>query len=188
MAKREQSILTARKDAVKNPSAHNANLCSLLEQLNPVIRKALYLTSVYSTWPIALRVLLDMQLKLGLRISEVLRLRPIDILSMDKVRIRASKRGRDRLVNYTDIYGYLNICKKTGMIPFLDYDRFFIYRLYKKEGLMLFHEKDKKYSVTHAFRHLLVQEITRQVEDVSLLSELVGHKSRKSIDSYLPKK
>lgn len=185
MAKKEKSILNARINSVKSSTAQNAILCSALNALNPVVRKGLYLTSVYSSWPIPLRVFLEMQMKFGLRVSELLQLKNVDILSMDKIRIRVSKRGKDRLIDYRDSYGYIEQCKRIGMIPFADYDRFFIYRLYKKEGLMLFHEKDKKYSVTHAFRHLLVQEMTRQIEDTSLVSDLIGHKSKKSIKSYM---
>lgn len=188
MAGRQKSIMEAGIKSVQIAPAHNAKLCSVLEDLHPVVRKALYLSSAYSPWPIPLRVLLDMQLKLGLRISEVLRIRGVDLFSMDKVRIRASKRGRDRLVNYIDSYGYLKLCRSTGMIPFSDYDRFFIYRLYRKEGLMLFHEKDKKYSVTHAFRHLLVQELTKGIEDSSLMGDFIGHRFPDSIKSYLPRK
>jgi integrase len=184
----KESALTLRANSVQSPPALIANLCSVLEVKDKVIVKGIYLASELSPWPLPLRVIIDMQLQLGLRISEVLRIRSFDILPLGKLRIRASKRGQDRIENYTDAYGFLKFCKRNGVQPFSDYNRFFIYRAYKKEGISLFHSKTKRMSVTHALRHKLVHELEKEVDQMSLISDILGHKSRRSIESYLKKK
>jgi len=184
----KESALSIGNKSVKTPSAHNAILCEVQELFTPIIRKALFLSSKLSPWPISLRVLIDLQMRFGLRISEVLRINYSDLMPLGQIRIKASKRGKSRIINYSDDYDYLRFCRANGVKPFGDYDRFFIYREYKKQGIMLFHEKDKKYSVTHAFRHLLVTMLRNEVEDNSLISDVLGHKSRKSIESYIVKK
>lgn len=181
------SILSKSNKSVQNPPAHNAILCALRDDLNPIVKKALCLSSEHSHWPLPMRVIIDMQVRHGLRISKVLRITKLDLISIDKIRIKASKRGTDRLISYRDTFGYLDFCKKTSSMPFKDYDRFFLYRAYRKEGIALFHDKDKKYSVTHAFRHLLVNQLVSEIEDNSLISDSIGHKSKKSLDNYIKK-
>lgn len=181
----KNSALSVGTKSVKKPSAHNAILCELQETFTPVVQKALFLSSELSPWPLSLRVLIDLQLHFGLRVSEVLKINYPDLMPLGRIRIKASKRGVSRIINYTDRYGYLEFCRKTGTSPFADYNRFFIYREYRKNGIMLFHEKDKKYSVTHAFRHLLVTMLRKDIADKSLISDVLGHKSKKSIESYI---
>jgi len=181
---RKGNTNTILTKSVKGTPAQNAILCGVLEAVNPVVSKALYLSSGVSSWPVPMRVIIDIQLREGLRVSEVLRIRHNDILSLGRLKVTASKKGQDRVINYDDPYGYLKFCKTNGVTPFKDYDRFFLYRAYKKEGIVLFHDLDKKSSVTHALRHLLVQQLTKEIEDKSLISTVLGHKSTKTISWY----
>lgn len=185
MADQRKNMITIGTKSVQKPSAHTAILCSVPGAGNPLLIKALTLSSDKSHWPIPLRVIIDLQLRLGLRISEVLKITPRDLMPLGRVRIRSSKRGKDRIVNYQDSFGYLEKCNNLSIVPFMDYDRFFIYRAYKKEGIMMYHSKGKKYSVTHLFRHLLAVSLDGQVDDKSLISDFIGHKSLKSLDSYV---
>jgi len=170
--------------SVLNPSAPNAILCAVRDGLDPVVSKALALTAKASPWPVPMRVIIDIQVRHGLRISEVLRIKHSDILTLGRLKITASKNGQDRIINYEDSFDYLRFCKANGVTPFKDYDRFFLYRAYRKEGIMLFHDFDKKYSVTHALRHLVVQQLTKEIEDKSLISSIMGHKSTKTLSWY----
>lgn len=181
----KESVLSLGNKSVKTPSAHNAILCEVRDLFTPVVKKAMFLSSELSPWPVSLRVLIEIQLLFGLRVSEALSIGYADLMALGRIRISASKRGTSRIINYADRYGYLEMCRRNGVNPFADYNRFFIYREYKKNGIMLFHEKDKKYSVTHAFRHLLVTMLKSEIEDKSLISDILGHKSRKSIESYM---
>lgn len=184
---KQNNIIGIRTKSVKNPFAHNANLCGVPTDTNPLMLKALYLSSSGSPWPPVLRSILELQLQHGLRISEVLRLRVVDLLSFSKVRIKTSKRGYNRIVSHHDGSGYLAKCKKFSIIPFADYNRFYIYREYRREGLMLFHSKDKKYSVTHLFRHLLLSQLNKEINEKELISKFIGHKKMESLKSYIPK-
>lgn len=181
----KESALSLGDKSVKTPSAHNAILCEVRNLFTPVVKKAMFLSSEFSPWPLSLRVLIELQLLYGLRVSEALSIGYADLMALGRIRIRASKRGTSRIINYADRYGYLEMCRRNGVKPFADFNRFFIYREYKKHGIMLFHEKDKKYSVTHAFRHLLVAMLKSEIDDKSLISDLLGHKSGKSIESYM---
>lgn len=106
-------------------------------------------------------------------------------MPLNRIVIKSLKKGKDRIVSYNDESGYLEYCRLNFVQPFSDYNRFFIYRLYKKNGLSLYHPASNKYSVTHAFRHLFAQMSSSSNVDKSLMSEFLGHKSKKSIDSYL---
>jgi integrase len=182
---RQKSITELPIKCVPNPSAQNAILCALQDNVHPVIKKAVALSEPSSNWPLPLKVFIQLQLTFGLRVSEVLSISHVDILSLGRLRLRTSKNGIDRIVNFTDRYGYLERCKANGVNPFADFNRFYIYRLYKKEGIMMFHENGRKWSVTHSLRHFMVQQVMSEVNERNLVSNYIGHASKKSLDSYL---
>lgn len=182
---RQKSITEIRSKSVPNSSAHNAILCAAQSNLNPVIKKALSLSEPSSSWPVPLKVFIRLQLVFGLRVSEVLSIEHSDILSLGRLRIRTSKRGVDRIIAFDDQYKYLQRCKANGVHPFADFNRFYVYRQYKKEGIMMFHDVDKKWSVTHSLRHFMVQQVMSEIDERNLVSNYIGHASKKSLDSYI---
>jgi integrase len=182
---RQKSIIGTRDNSVQNPTAHNTTLCAVRNKLNPVIKKAIALSEPTSSWPMPLKVLILLQLTFGLRISEVLNIKHSDILELGRLRIRTLKKGIDRIVYFDDRYGYFKRCKASGVNPFQDYNRFFIYRLYKKEGIMMFHDSSKKWSVTHSLRHFMVQQVMNEVNEKNLVTRYIGHSSKESLDNYL---
>jgi len=185
MGEERKNIVRMRTSSAQNPVAHCAILCSSQEQSNPLVLKALSLSGSQSSLPRPLKVILSLQLFFGLRISEVLRLASSDLLALNRIRIRSSKRGKDRIISYSDPTGYLQKCRLNSLAPFFDYNRFNVYRLYKQNGLMLYLGINKKYSVTHLFRHLLATSLINEIDDKHLISDLLGHKSPKSIESYI---
>ncbi len=188
MAKGHENVISIQSKSVQNPTAHNATLCADRTKLNPLVSHALALIHDSHSWPESFRVIIDIQLRLGLRISEVLKLVPADLLPLGRIRIRSSKRGKDRILNYSDPFNYLEKCRQLSLLPFRDYNRFYVYREYKKFGIMLYLGDHKKYSVTHLFRHLFATSLDQVVDDRSLISDALGHKSRKSIESYVKPK
>lgn len=181
----KKSSLVLRIKSVPNPTAQYAIPCSVLEEPTGLVLKAVTLSGSASPWPIPLRLIIHLQLLFGLRISEVLNITNYDLLSLGRIKIRTQKRGQDRIINYSDTYKYLDFCRKTSSHPFRDYNRFFVYREYKKHGIGLFHSKTGRYSITHSFRHIAAQTLNKEVKDKKLISNYIGHKSLKSLESYL---
>jgi len=180
-----KSTILLRVKSGLNPGAHNTIPCRFRNVHQAIIDKALYLASSKSPWPIPLRTICDLQLQYGLRISEVLNITPYDLLTLGRIRIRSQKRGKDRIINYSDINNYLNFCRESSVYPFRDFNRFFVYREYKKQGLCIFHSKGKKSSITHSFRHIIAQLLDMEIENKEQISEFLGHKSLKSLESYI---
>lgn len=181
---RQKNVIEVTSKSVLTPSAQIASLCESRNILSTVTKKALSLSNMSSDAPVPLKVLISMQLKFGLRISELLLMRHEQILTAGRVLIRSSKGSQDRIICYDDEYGYLSLCKRVGKNPFEDYNRFFIYRFYKKNGIELFHEEGRKSSVTHALRHAVVKEVMAELDDINLAANYIGHKSTRSTEYY----
>ena len=75
-------------------------------------------------------------------------------------------------------------CRKKNIDPFgeLDYD--FVYRQYKKVGINTHFPGRKKASVTHAFRHLLVDDLRTITDSDEEIGKYIGHKNIKNTQAY----
>jgi len=58
----------------------------------------------------------------------------------------------------------------------------------KRKGIFIAHENSNKLSVTHAGRHLQVQELEKGGIDLSDIQNFIGHKSIKSTQCYASQK
>jgi len=120
----------------------------------------------------------------GLRISEVLAIRPYDITSQGFVKINAVKNSNSRIIHAYEATNYLLKCKTYGKYPFAEFNRFYVYRQYKKAGIGKKFGTNRVTSVTHYFRHNASLQAKSVNADITTRAHQLGHKSTKSTEHY----
>jgi hypothetical protein len=98
--------------------------------------------------------------------------------------IKGLKGSNDRVILDSSIKDYLISCKSSNSDPFKTFNRFFIYRFLKSNGVNYSPFYSSKNSVTSAFRHHSAADIN-QVSNSKEHSKLyLGHKNISSTNHY----
>jgi integrase len=132
--------------------------------------------------------LVDIIFQGGLRISDAMRINFSCIDENLNIVIhqgKGSKPLRITPVNYRDYWRKVYAKKLT---PYQHFNYMFFYRLFKKFGLVIFVSNGKNSKVTHSGRFLVASEVYEKNENIELVSDVLGHKSVKSTEHYLPHK
>lgn len=167
----DSSALTAKQcNSGSSVESTPIVLESQLEQLLNVDWK-LYLISI-------------LQFRYGLRISEVLDLYITDLLPNNYLKIVSKKKSENRLLPVHDLIELFNRFNMTSGKFFEGYNRFYIYRIYKKMGISAKFGNSTRNSVTHLFRHQLVKYFKANNIETSTTQSFIGHKSIKSTEHY----
>lgn len=127
------------------------------------------------------------QLRGGFRISEVLKIKPNQIISNTDLYVVADKFSRSKRVHVPELSKLLTKCKKYGIQPFKGVSRFQVYRMYKKLGIVLDNGINKKKSVTHSLRKNFIRDSWKSSGDMRITADIVGHKNIKSSEHYVKK-
>lgn len=125
-----------------------------------------------------------LQFRYGLRISEVLDIKSGDILLNGYINIHSKKKSKDRLIPIHDLTEFFFRFRNNGVSPFINYNRFYIYRIYKQVGISHKFGSRSRNSVTHFFRHNLVKSLKSDSIATETTKNFIGHKSIKSTESY----
>lgn len=118
------------------------------------------------------------------RVSEVLDIRPYDITFTGLVNIHSLKHGKDRTISPGNAKDYLLYCRNNQLYPFQGFNRFYVYREFKRFGMPAIPTGAGKNAVTHIFRHLQVAAIKENGNDRELIANYLGHRSLKSQKNY----
>lgn len=135
-----------------------------------------------------LKAVVELQFVYGLRISEVLNIERGDVSETGYIRIKGLKNSNSRIVKPIH---FLQFWQSSGshLLPLKNtYSRFFFYRKYKELGLSYRYEGRSNNSVTHLFRHEVVQELQRNFNETSTTQKFIGHKNIKNTIRYENKK
>ena len=171
-----------------NPSAQTSGLCAQATGRESVYQAAVARFLVDYTQPVALRALVELLSVSGCRISQALSITRSNISKNGRITIKGAKGGVD-VVALSVLYKNFFIDFRNGFNSgFSDYDRFFVYRVFKKYGLWLSDAASGKKSVTHSFRHALVNDISSTSVSSEGIAAALGHKSLKSQCYYVNKK
>lgn len=118
------------------------------------------------------------------RINEVLSMKSSDITQTGLVKIKGSKKSKARIVSGGMATDYLLKCKKTNIIPWSEWSRFFVYKQFRKYGIVMQLKGRKNKSVTHAIRHQAAKEIKKAGIEQELSKQALGHSTTKANNYY----
>lgn len=174
----------ARTSSSPIPLAQTNQLCELDKQVEALYNSARVALDKLLQVSLPLAAILELQLLYGLRISEVLSIKSSDIMASGHIRIGGLKNSSSRIIVPVETRDWFLNQRGLNIFVFQDYDRFYIYRLYKKMGLhAVFHGRNKK-SVTHLFRHLLIKSFKNNKINTDESQGFIGHKTEKSTRVY----
>jgi integrase len=138
--------------------------------------------------PDFVRAAVELQFLNGLRISEVLGIKGVDISSTSHIKITTSKVVSHRLCVTSRYSHFWQRFRGRNVYVFQDYSRFWFYRYYRAHGLTMRFSNSPNSAVTHLFRHLLISQNVENTDDLATLKSFVAHKSIKSTKHYANKK
>ncbi len=124
----------------------------------------------------------------GMRVSEVLEIQPTHLRNGNKFFIKGKKGSGNRYVNYEPIKAYIHPIAGNTPYLFTGYSRHWVYREFKKLGLILQVQGNNRNAVTHAGRHLVAQELRSSGDDLQSIQGFYQHKNIKSTQHYANKK
>lgn len=151
-------------------SDYEVNVINLLSSVSQIPTLSAYLSLLFTY---------------GLRISELLSCNSKDMVDRDIIRVKGCKGSNDRILRVVDNRDYWN---KKYLVDYqlsYDYNRFFIYRLLKQHGIYEVFGDNKKFSVTHIARHMIMLKYKDKGLNDQQLCEVLGHRSIKSIKWYM---
>lgn len=186
LTKKQQKVSQALREGVSamNSVAQSPTMYTPGNEECPSYRILQLRPGVHNDWDVINLAVLELQVDWGLRISEVIKIKPSDISVTGMIHIRGAKGSNDRYVvsrRYTAFW--VNFVRKGNVIGD-QRDRFYYYRLYKKNGIHYKKQGNVNNSVTHALRHQLIGVLEKEGYEQRNLSQLIGHKSKKSIIHY----
>lgn len=176
-----------RINSALSSTAHSDTLCELSSEQSQAIKSILYVIEGGRDIPPVLSAVCELLFMNGCRISEVLKISGKDISPNLHIKITGSKRSLDRIIRPA-----LGTRFWLGMRNFQDtigdiYTRFWFYHEFKKRGISLKFDGYKNSAVTHAPRHLYINELSKMDKDLTLTQRSVGHKSLNSTNHYVKK-
>lgn len=121
----------------------------------------------------------------GLRVSEALSIRFNKVLYNNKYVLKRSKGSETTIIDLSFAKDIVEYYKKTNQEPFNDMNRYYIYRCYKKVGIVKHYEGKKNGTVTHALRHEYVSGMAKHGVDTNLIAKNIGHKNAKNTEIYI---
>lgn len=131
------------------------------------------------------KAVLSLMFRHGLRISEVLSIRPWDVKSDLTVYIKGLKGSDNRLCVTIDFRDYWKTYRTSGTLISQERDRFFYYRNLKRMGIGLMFSSNVNCSVTHLGRHLYALSKSDVAVSDDMKRLILGHKRAETIEHYL---
>lgn len=135
--------------------------------------------------PLHIRVIVSMLQLYGLRISEVLSLKPNNITVDGKVIIKGAKGSSDRLIVIPEYSKFFIDIRNSGYNPFVNVNRFIIYRILKKYSLVAQSTYGSKNAVCHQFRYEFAKSINDVTGSINDTAQFIGHKKSSSTSHYI---
>lgn len=173
---------------VSIPSAQYETLCTLDKSLNALHIKILNILDSDSSLCLLDKALIECMYLTGCRVSQALNIKSKDISKHGIVKISGSKNGNSFIFQSARFRAFWIGIKNDNLVISLERNRFYIYRLFKKYGICYLPEHNSNYAITHAPRHLLLNE-TKNLELSKLeRASIVGHKNENSQDYYINRK
>lgn len=134
------------------------------------------------------RVMIELIYRNGLRVSELLRIKGTDIMPNGSFIIRASKFSQNRIGFVVDNAEWLQSYRSYPSFIFADYNRHFVYYLFKRRGISSQIIGNQNKAVTHVLRHQAIENLLMATKDTAVTAQAIGHRSKRSTEHYLSHK
>lgn len=178
-------VTLRRELAVSNPSAQITKLCNPGPGDNvDDLSTALYKLSMLRENPTLLMGIRLMLLH-GLRVTEMLHITPQCVMRDGSVFVRGLKGSKDRVVLDSYMYKEWLVYKSMNCNDLVYFDRYYVYRLFKKLGLYAVYGNNRNNSVTHSCRHNVALGLKSDGLELENIQDVMGHKSIKSTEFYV---
>ena len=175
----------ARIKSVSTPTAQNNKLCVDRSMVEASSFQDSRMKALNQNEPLHIRVIISMLQLYGLRISEVLSLKASNITFVGKVIIKGAKGSADRLVVIPEYSKFFIDIRNSGYNPFVNVNRFIVYRILKKYSLVSQSTYGSKNAVCHQFRYQFAKSINDVTGSVDETAHFIGHKKSSSTSHYL---
>lgn len=189
MAKKKQSekLKLWTKHLHKSVPTPTAQTTTMSQEVNPMFADKIKIASDYLADPknyIIDKIVIQLLLTNGLRISEVLNITNSDIATDGSILIHSKKGSNIRYVSagrFSDWIGKnpIYFCSQLK-----NFNRFYYYRLFKKIGLAQVLGNNRNASVTHLFRYAFIDKINSMTKNINDTALIVGHKNSKNTLRY----
>lgn len=167
------------------PPAQSPRLLSLQTEMNRITKILKSVTSVKSGLPYLYRFLIHIMFANGLRVSEALMFATSRIIDRHRFMIKGLKGSNNRLC-YSDDFDLIELKKKyKNNFIFKLIDRFLLYRIFKRYGLVLKLPGHQNKIVTHAARYYYIFNLKKSNQENEDIQVSVGHKRIKSTEHYI---
>lgn len=180
----EFDSIELRTNSLLKPSAQSLTLCQpginyLRDHLSNYLG-----TTLSDGLGIVDLCVIDLLAFSGCRISEVLRIEPYDIGQMGHITIKGLKGSNDRIIVPVVSISYWRK-KMMGLLPLENvYSRYYFYRRFKQFGIYSQFDKKKHKSITHYFRHNLVDTMRQDDVKGENITKYLGHKNKSTTERY----
>ena len=172
---------------VSEPSAQSATLCDTNNALVCQLNSLYTLIGEDSKLSIVDKAIIEIQILSGCRIGSALKISHNDISQLCQIRIPAEKGGLSVVITpYVTKSFWLDV--KYSKITISQFrNRFYMYRLYKRLGIFTIVEGNINKSVTHFFRHIVLDNTQSLNLTERERANYAGQKSIESQKYYLSK-
>lgn len=174
---RSESISSAQNNTLCNPgNGANTTLNEIYTSIEALkkLDKSVYLLALISYQE-------------GLRVSEALSIRFSKVLYNYKYVLKRLKGSDTTIIDLSFAKELVEYYKTTKQEPFRDLNRYYIYRCYKKVGIVKQYNGKKNVTVTHALRHEYVSNMSKNGVETNLIAKNIGHKNTKNTEIYIHK-
>jgi len=171
--------------SIPNPTAQTVKLCQPEHDHMLLLNHLLSVIASKSTQYKMERILCDLMLSGGLRVSEALDPARLKVSFLGQVYIEGLKGSESKLVTPLFFKKFWQSRVGTLANPFMHISRFSFHKWLISESVYLVHGKNKKNSTTHAMRHLHVYLMQIMEMDQDQIRKVLGHKGVNAIKYYL---
>ena len=133
------------------------------------------------------RSILELMLDEGLRISDVLNIKPKHVDSFGYITIIQGKGSLIKVVRNSKNLSFWLGQVKNGFVISDSYNRFYFYRLLKKKGIQMSVSGCSNQKVTHSLRYARANAVMNASKDLEIVKQDLGHRSINSTKYYVRK-
>lgn len=179
---------STRNASVLSPSAPTSQMCTGYSSSE--LTRTRFVDQVISDKTLAVveKSIMLLLLQHGLRISEVLSISASSFIGVNTLLIKGLKHSENRvIVNPLYCKELFQYVSGVGCLS-VDFNRYYIYRLMKARNIQCAGLNSNKIAVTHAGRHLTLQNLKSNNLSADDIQKYIGHKNINSQNNYTTSK